>query len=102
MYQAAFRKIRLVAGLTYEHEIIDRFEHQHAYLQEMDDKIVFLRNQVAKIKQLQEQMKVCLVPLSRSACVCVRACVCCRWYVVRFLRVASVRNAFYRPSMSPP
>ena len=69
MYQAAFRKIRLVAGLTYEHEIIDRFEHQHAYLQEMDDKIVFLRNQVAKIKQLQEQMKVCLAPLSRSACV---------------------------------
>ena len=69
MYQAAFRKIRLVAGLTYEHEIIDRFEHQHAYLQEMDDKIVFLRNQVAKIKQQQEQMKVCRPPV----CVCVCA-----------------------------
>lgn len=57
VYQEAFRRIRLVAGLTYEHEIINRFEHQHEYLQEMDDKIVFLRNQVAKIKEQQEQMK---------------------------------------------
>ena len=57
--QDAFRKIRLVTGLTYEHEIIDRFEHQHAYLKEMDDKTAFLRSQVAKIKKQQEHMKVC-------------------------------------------
>jgi len=57
VYMEAFRQIRLITGLSYEHEIIDRYEHQHAYLKDMDDKIVFLRSQISKIKKEQEQMK---------------------------------------------
>jgi len=57
VYVEAFRKIRLITGLTYEHEIIDRYEHQHAYLKDMDDKIVFLRSQIGKIKKEQAAMK---------------------------------------------
>ena len=62
VYMEAFRQIRLITGLSYEHEIIDRYEHQHAYLKDMDDKIVFLRSQISKIKKEQEQMKVGLRP----------------------------------------